>query len=350
MNGNLATRAVRGLWRPVAGVAALVLLVLYSAGVWTEKIAPGQEEPAGTVLPAGVEPLSVQLGTVIPRIELVGTVVSEENIRLCARIGGYVQRIDAEAGVPVRKGQELILLDDREVREQLAGAEAQLKQAQIEYARTKQLFAGKATSEQALVAAESAHRTAEAQVERVRVLLSYARIAAPIDGVVIDRRIEVGDLAAPGQVLLGVYDPCRMRLEVPVPDRLVEKLPVGQAVPVRLDRPARQFAGVVSHVVGEVDPTSRTQLVKIRLEGVCGEVLPGTFGRLSLEGEGRPGYLLPESALYRVGQCEYVQVVEGDRVLRRLVRTGLRQGERVEILAGVADGDRVLPRPLREGD
>jgi RND family efflux transporter MFP subunit len=349
MHTGWTVRLISVAWRPLLGLAGLVLLVLYATGAWREKTVPGVvAAPPGLPVPADAALVTVVSEAVAPRLELVGTAASEEAIHLSARISGYVQSVTVTAGSRVRKGQLLVTLDDREVREQLAEAEAQLKQAEIEYGRTRQLFDAKAATEQALVAAELLQSTARAQIERVRVLLSYARVTAPIDGIVTDRRIEVGDLASPGQLLLAVYDSCRMRLEVPVPDRLVDKLALEQTVEVRLERPARTFSGTVTEIVSEVDPASRTQTVKIRLESACGDILPGSFGRLLLEGEARPGILVPAGAVYRVGQCEYVQVAQGERALRRLVRTGPAHADRVEILAGVEPGDRLLLNPVRE--
>jgi len=188
----------------------------------------------------------------------------------------------------------MVTLDDREIAEQMAAAEAQLKQAETEYQRAKQLLENKATTDQAFIAAESAYNGAKAQMERVRVMMSYARITSPIDGIVIDRRIEVGDLANPGQVLLTVYDSEHMRLEAPVPVRLVDRLALNQAVEVKLDRPDKTFQGRVSQIVSEIDPMSRTQLVKIRLDGVTGDVSGGSS---SMTPRGKPFSFPPRRSI-----------------------------------------------------
>ena len=284
-----------------------------------------------------------------PRIQVVGTAASEERINLSARIPAAVKEVFVSAGTGVKKGQVLITLDDREIREQLSAAEAGFRQAQTEYERAKQLFENKATTDQALTAAESMFQSARAQVERVKVMLTYAQIVSPIDGIVADRRIEAGDLANPGQVLLSVYDPQRMRLEAPVPVRLIEKIALNQELEATLERPARTYKAVVTEIVGEVDPLSRTQTVKAHLVDAGGEVLPGTFGRLWVEDDAERSVRVPASAVYRVGQLEMVQVVAGDRALRRLVKAGSRVGDQVEVLSGLQAGDRVLVHPGQEG-
>jgi RND family efflux transporter MFP subunit len=290
------------VWKPIAGVLGLAMVILYSSGSCRAKVNPGKlDYETGIALPIGAETFTVKLEKRAPRIDVVGTVASEEQIHLSARISAYVKKVFVSAGSVVKKGETMVTLDDREIAEQLATVEAQLKQAETEYQRAKQLLENKATTAQAFIAAESAYNGAKAQMERARVMMSYARITSPIDGVVIDRRIEVGDLANPGQVLLTVYDSEHMRLEAPVPVRLVDQLALNQDVEVKLDRPDKTFKGRVSQIVSEIDPMSRTQLVKIRLEGVSGDVLPGTFGRLFVDDIARETFLVPTSAVYRSG-------------------------------------------------
>jgi membrane fusion protein, multidrug efflux system len=344
------TTMLNRFWKPIAGVLGLAMVILYSSGSCRGKVRPGTlAYEAGISLPAVAETFTAKLEKRAPRIDVIGTIGSEEQIHLSARIPAYVKEVFVSAGSAVKKGETMLTLDDREIAEQMAAAEAQFKQAETEYQRAKQLLESKATTDQAFIAAESSYNGAKAQMERVRVMMSYARITSPIDGIVIDRRIEVGDLANPGQVLLTVYDSGHMRLEAPVPVRLVDRLALNQDVEVKLDRPDKTFQGRVSQIVSEIDPMSRTQLVKIRLDGVTGDVLPGTFGRFFVDDTARETLLVPASAVYRSGQLEMIQVVEGDRVVRRLVKSGSVSGDKIEILSGLKDGEKVLVKPVTEG-
>lgn len=336
-------------WRPAAGVVGLAVVIVWSAGSCAEKVPPGiVEAPAGIAVPEGAATAEVKVEPLATRIYVVGTTASEEKINLSARLPAYVKAVFANAGEAVTNGQVLVTLDDREIREQLAAAEAQFKRAESEYERARGLFEKNATTQQALTAAESMFQSARAQVDQVKVMLTYAQIVAPIHGVVTDRRIEAGDLANPGMPLLAVYDPARMRLEAPVPVRLIDRLALGQEVDVTLERPARTVKGRVAEIVSEVDPSSRTQKVRVRLEGVAGEVLPGTFGRLWVEEEAREAIRIPKAAVYRSGQLEWVQVARDGRAIRRLVKTGPEYGEDVEILSGLKPGETVLAEPRRE--
>ena len=98
-----------------------------------------------------------------------------------------------------------------------------------------------------------------------------------------------------------------------------------------------------------MDAASRTQLVKVHLDGVEGDVLPGTFGRLWVAAEAREAFFVPASAVSQIGQLSFVQVVRDGRALRRLVKTGPARGDRVEILSGLRAGDMILATPVQEG-
>jgi RND family efflux transporter MFP subunit len=331
-----------------AGVGGLLVLILWSGGFYLHKLSPSEvQAQSGQPLPADSKTLIVASKMVSPRIDLVGTVASGEKIVLSSRISAYVKKVYVSAGDRVRQGQRLILLDNRELMQKLAAAEAGLAQAQTEYERAQKLIAAEATTDQALTAARSAFETASAQVQQIKVMLTFTEITSPIDGRITDRRIEAGDLAAPGQPLLGVFAPQNMRIEVPVPVRLVEKLQLGQTVDIELDRPNRPFTGRVIEVVGEIDPMSRTQRMKVHIEEAGMDVLPGTFGRVWIADDPRPALLIPASAVYRIGQLEMVQLVTDNRVIRRLVKTGPLFGDQIEILSGLSNGDTILAQPIK---
>lgn len=330
------------------GVGGLLALVLWSGGFLLHKLSPAEvNAETGIPLPADSVTMTVASKMVSPRIDLVGTVASGEKIVLSSRISAYVKKVYVSAGDRVRQGQRLILLDNRELKQKMAAAEAGLAQAQTEYERAQKLIAADATTDQALTAARSAFETASAQVRQIKVMLTFTEINSPIDGRITDRRIEAGDLAAPGQSLLGVFAPQNMRIEVPVPVRMVEKLQLGQKVDIELDRPDRPFTGRVIEVVGEVDPMSRTQRMKVHIEEAGTDVLPGTFGRVWIADDPRPAILVPTTAVYRIGQLEMVQVVAGNRVIRRLVKTGSLFGDQIEILSGLSTGDTILATPMK---
>ena len=325
------------------GIAGLLVIMIWVSGALRDRQAPGTlaTEP-GTPLPADAVRTTARRAAVPARTALAGTVQSERHINLSARLPAYVEAVHVDAGAVVQAGDLLVELDRRELREERAAAQAQLAQAETAFRRSERLLETNATTPQAHEAAEAAFRAAAANLERVNVMLSHTRITAPIDGIVADRFIEAGDLASPGQVLLSVYDPARLRLEVPVPARLVGYFPEGRTVSVELDQSPAPHAGTVTEVVSAFDPVTRTRGVKIRIEDAGADVLPGMYGQVTIETEPYDAVLLPAAAVRRVGQLERIALVRDGRVLTRLIRTGARHGDDVEILSGLAGGETVM--------
>jgi RND family efflux transporter MFP subunit len=342
------SRVMRFLKWPVS-IAGLVLMIAWTGGAFHVKTAAGKLEiEVGKPLPENAKTHTVAVVPVAPRIDVVGTVASEESVHLSARISAYVSSVFASASQSIKKGQVLIELDSREMREKLAAANINLKQSRTEYNRTLSLYKQKAATEQSLTAAESMYNAAQSQIAEIKVMLTYTQIKSPINGIVTDRKVEKGDLANPGQILLRVYDPLNMRMEVPVPVRLIEKLSLGQAVAISLDRPNRPFKGRVSEIVSAIDPLSRTQEVKVHINNKKGDILPGTFGRVWVYEDPHPAVLVPASAVVLSGQLEMVHLVQDNRVVRRMVKSGPSFGKKVEILSGLSQGDVILVSPLKE--
>jgi RND family efflux transporter MFP subunit len=342
------SRAIRFLKWPIA-IAGVALMIAWTGGVFHAKTAAEKlEVESGKPLPENAETYTVAVEPVALHIDVVGTVASEESVHLSARISAYVSSIFASAGQLVKKGQVLIDLDSREMQEKLAAANIQLKQSRTEYNRTLSLYKQKAATEQSLTAAESMYNAAQSQVAEISVMLTYTQIRSPIDGIVTDRQVEKGDLANPGQTLLKVYDPLNMRMEVPVPIRLIDKLSMGQSVDIRLDRPSRPFTGRVSEIVSAIDPLSRTQEIKVHIDNKKGDILPGTFGRIWVFEDPYPAVLVPASAIILSGQLEMVHLVQDNRVVRRMVKSGPSFGKMIEILSGLSQGDVILIFPLKE--
>jgi len=346
---NTRKRTTRWI-KPIIAFIGLIVMMVYAGGYPHDKVAPGTlDGAAGKPLASDTRLLKVGEIAHPLTVDLVGSVTSDRRIQISSRMSAYVEAVLASAGDRVTNGQLLVRLDERELREQLAAAEAQGNQALAEFRRTQQLFQRNAATEQALTAAEAAYQSARAQVDRIKATFSYARVRAPIDGVVTERNVEAGDLANPGQLLLTLFDPVNMRLEVPVPVRLIDRFAIGQSYTAVLDHPAVSLPAEVTEIVGEIDVQSRTRRVKLRLDQTGGEVLPGAFGRIRLTLDAPPALFIPQHAVIRIGQLDQVQLARDGRMVNRMVQLGRRVGEDVEVLAGLQPGDLiVMPEAGRE--
>lgn len=332
-------------WKPLVGVAGFAVMIVYAGGILHEKTPPDHLSiERGEPLPDQALIIDVKRQPYPSRISITGTTESDQRVQVSARIGTTVKETMVTAGDRVTRNQLLMVMDDRELQEQLTVAEAELQRAETEFNRITRLLEKDAATRQQLTGAESAFTATRAHVEKIRVMLTYTRVTSPIEGRVADRFVESGDFAGPGQPLLSIYNPAVIRLEAPVPVRLIEKFTPGAIMSIELEYPAGWYTGVVSEIVGEINPASRTQLVKLTMDAKSAQILPGTFGRIWVESDPIPGIRIPQSAIIRVGQLEMVQLVQDGRIIRRLVKTGSVIGDQVEILSGLSDGDRIAAR------
>jgi RND family efflux transporter MFP subunit len=335
------------------GLLALVLIVLYSAGVFTTgKIRP---QTPGSV------PANTQGEEAGPRAELVqmpefyeavGTVrpVSEATVE--AQVPGRVLKVQARAGQAVEKGQLLVQLEDQQfqarlaqARQGLAAAHANFDRASSEYERVKEFALAEAATPQNLeqakagfLGAEAGLRQAQQQVKETDAALGYTRLLAPESGQVVKRLAEPGDLALPGKPLLTVQTVGGHRLEALVREGLIAKIKAGAGVLVEIPSLGHRVVGKVEEVAPTADPQTRGFLVKVGLETTLG-LYAGMFGRLLVPLETRPAVLVPRQAVRRVGQLEMVRVKGPSGWESVYVTTGREVDGKVEILSGLKGGE-----------
>ncbi len=370
---------------PAGGACVLIVLVLWQMGVFhVGKVRPGRA--AGGAAAAEGTFVAVEEVDVAETYRTAGTVTSRTHVDVAARIVARIVEVAVRSGDRVTNGALLVRLDDADLRaavkqamERVNAAQAgvsaaaeRVSQAQAAYdlaaadvQRMRPLLASGAISQQALDTAESQFRQARAalaQAEQGRVaalaevqaaeqaqrqaeaVLSYGTIYSPSDAVVAERLADPGDLASPGKVLLRLFDPTRLMLEVPVREGLVQRLRVGDRVPFAVAALGRTFEGEIREIVPAVDPGSRTFMVKICI-GEAPGLVPGMFGMLELPLGTRRALVIPDAAVTRAGQLEYVQQKVGKGVRRTLVRTVPAGEGKREVISGLAPGVLVRVQP-----
>ncbi len=345
------------LIRGILPVALIVFMMAWLAGVFRSDRIEGREVP---VAPRKAEGVAAYTVTPVRRPliwQAAGTVQPDEKTAVSARILAAVLQIPVRAGQQVRKGDLLVRLDDRDLRSRLAQAKDALRRAQVtrdiarrDYERDKDLVEKKAIPPVEFDHTRLRLETAEADVARLEnavkeaeVMLSYAEIYSPYDGVVIDTLADVGDLAAPGRVLLTLYERGRLMFEAAIPEQYTRLVRLGKRFRVRIDSMDRSLTGVVKEYIPTADPASRTMLARVSLPDVPG-LYPGMFGRMDIETGVAEHLLIPETAVIQVGQITMVDVIEDGILRRRSVQLGRRAAGKVEVLSGLAPGERIALR------
>ncbi|MCX7945369.1 MAG: efflux RND transporter periplasmic adaptor subunit [Hydrogenophilus sp.] len=325
-----------------------LIALLAPASVWAE-------------IPTGL----VERLTVRERVTAEGVIEAVLEAKVAAEVPGRVVEVRVDAGERVRAGQVLFVLDDASIRQEVAAARARLAQAEAnltnaraEWERTKNLFAQKFISESrldsartALNAAEAERNAAAAQVARAEAGLAYTQVKAPFDAVVAERLANKGDMAQPGQPLAVLFQPGAMRAVAQVPEERVKRL--GQPLTATVEVPAvnRTWVATVVTVLPSVDPRTQTRSVRADLPADAGQVLvPGSFARVELSAAGGERLVVPQQAVIRRGELTAVYVATERGWRLRQVRLGETVAEnRVQVLAGLAEGDRVALDPVKAG-
>jgi len=370
-------------WLLFAAVAGILSL---SEGC-SEKIEPGRTAaPPGPAVKTAVA--VAQAGPWPLIYEAVGTVQAEIASTVAAKLMGTITSVRVREGDRVRKGDVLVTIDERQVGAQHRQAEAALAETrqaehaahaareaaaagaelaaatQLRYqtmlaresvsrqefdeidARRRQAQAALAQAEDLRKAAGQRVRQAEASLAAARVSAGDAMVTAAFDGVVTARMVDPGDLAAPGKPLLHLEKAGGHRVDIRVPEAYVRSVRTGQAVSAHVEGPTPfSMKGVVDVVAPAADPSSRSFLVKIRLPSDA-DVRSGMFVRVALAvGEDRLT-AIPASALIQEGQLTGLYLVTAEGIAHfRLVRTGRRLGDRVEVISGLAEGCRFVVNP-----
>jgi RND family efflux transporter MFP subunit len=358
-----------------ARVAAAVVLVLLALGgartvisrIQNSRVLEANAAEGGLLY---VRTVQVAPGSAAQTLALPGTLQGFVQAPVAARAGGYLRRWTKDIGSRVRRGELLAEIETPELDQQLSQAIAARQQtaasldlARSSMARWEALRKRDAVSQQELDERRSAFAqaranlaAADANVERLRQLESFKRVVAPFAGVITKRNVDIGDLidtTGKPLFLLSQTDP--LRVYVNVPQAYAQLVKPGQAATVtQTELHGRAFHGEVARTAASIDTATRTMQVEVSLRNQDAALLPGAFVQVELALPPSGTVTVPFNALLFRGEGVRVAAVDANgKVHIRPVQLGRNFGESVEILAGLAGGERLVVNPadsLAEGD
>jgi membrane fusion protein (multidrug efflux system) len=229
-------------------------------------------------------------------------------------------------------------------------AQATYIRAQGEYERAKQLFAEKIVPPQRRDAAEADFKVAEAAVRLAEKRLAIGqkrlrdtRIMSPVDGFVQQRFVNPGEYLAASSKMLEVVVVDPLKLRVPVPERYAPMAQIGLSMHIEVDAlPGESFSGTLTRIAAGVDHATRSLLVEAEIPNPEGKLRPGYFAHVTgVMGEEKVLFI-PRSGLYRFAGVERVFVAKDGVALSREVKSGMEDGEFVEIADGVSENEHVI--------
>jgi RND family efflux transporter MFP subunit len=305
-----------------------------------------------------------------------GYVVAQRKASIASKAMGRLVYLKVVEGDRVRKGEVIGRLEDTDILAQIAQAEANLKLAETDlreaennYKRIKQLFDKSVATEMEVDAAETRLKRvvagielARMQIKTLKVDLENTLIRAPFDGTVLTKNAEVGEVVSPlsggansRAAVVTIADMNSLQVEADVAEANIDKVQMNMECIIYLDAyPDNGYPGFVDKIVPTADRSKATVLVKIGFKGLDNKVLPEMRARVSFMAEevkvtNEKSFLaVPVTAIVTKGDKKYVLKVSDDKIVEVPVTLGKDYGITVEIKTGLAEGDKVVEKPGKE--
>jgi RND family efflux transporter MFP subunit len=362
---RVRTRAARLLWFLLIPAPLLIgaFFTVKAREVSSRQLASATQSLAEET----VNVLHATPGEPVSSVTLPGMTQAYSESPVYARVNGYVRTWYADIGAHVRKGDLLAEIDAPDVDQQLSQARAMLSQteanlqlAKITAARYQDLIQTKSVSQQEvdqnnqnLAAQQASEQAATASVGRLEQMQGFERVYAPFDGVITERKTDVGDLInagndGTGRELFRVSQISTIRVFVNVPEEYSEQIVDGAGTSMDLtELPGKQFSGRVTRTSNAIDPASKTLLVEVDVPNPSGQLLPGAYANIHFRvPRGVVPLVLPNSSILFQSAGPQVAIVDRrNRIVLRKVSLGRDFGDTVEILSGVTSKDTVVATP-----
>jgi HlyD family secretion protein len=327
----------------------------------------------GPRVPMTVELGKAKRGDVAAHLTVVGNLIGLQTVDVAPRTAGRLLSVSVQMGDAVRRGQVLAKVEDREIAEQVRQAEASLevskatirqreadlKVAEVNFERSKNLFGRQLLAKQSLDDAESRYLAAvaqldlakaqqsqnEARLQELRFNLQNTIVASPVDGFVGKRNVDPGAMVNTNTAIASVVEISRLKLVVNVVEKDLRMVTPGDVGTVEVDAyPGEKFSGRIARVAPVLDPSTRTATIEIEIPNPGYRLKPGMYARISLIVEERKNALVaPKSAVIDFENQRGVwEPTEDNRARFVPLTLGIEGTDTVEIVAGLKDGQRFV--------
>jgi RND family efflux transporter MFP subunit len=347
----------------IAGLVVLLLLAVGAGRTVLSRMANARALDASSIEQARqyVKTTRAKRNGAAQTLTLPGTLQGFVQSPIAARANGYLKRWSKDIGSKVAKGELLAEIETPEIDQQLSQATAAREQAasnlslakstaeRWEGLRKKDVVSQQDLDERRSAVAQSQANlaAAEANVQRLRQLEDFKRVAAPFAGVITRRNVDVGDLIDSSRLLFMLSQTNPLRVYVSVPQAYAQLVKAGQQVVVtQAELRGQRFPGQVARTAASIDAVTRTMQVEVALPNPDGRLLPGAYVQVALPLQASQSLLAPTNTLLFRASGTMVGVVDAQgRVTLRRVSIGRNYGADFELLDGINETDRLVLNP-----
>ncbi len=322
----------------------LTLLVLFAIAA-AYYLMQGEDDANRVEQSSSAVPVTVweiQPQTFQRRVNALGTLRAWESVTITSSVSEIVVKLHFEDGEFVEQGKLLVNLQQDEEHYSLAQQQDVLAEQQREVARLENLARSNQVAQTELDQRRTLVAIAHNRIAQEKARIEDRNITAPFAGVLGLRQISPGALVVPGQVITTLDDVSRMRLDFTVPARFLRFLEPGQTIEAKSVAYVESFTGVLAAVDSRVDPVNRSITARASFDNADGLLKPGLLMQVVVLGDKRQALLIPEESLVSRAANNFVWRIDGDQATRIAVELGDRRPGWVEVVAGLAAGDRIV--------
>jgi RND family efflux transporter MFP subunit len=293
-------------------------------------------------------------------LELQAEVKTKENIIVNAQLGGILEQLSVKEGQRVSKGQTLGRVDDGGLNQQLSQLEIQASLAKTTFERQKNLWDQKIGSEIQFLQAKSNYEAQNKAVQQLKKQIAKTMIQAPFSGVIDEIISEKGTVVSPGTPILRIINLGNMYLEADVPEKHLNAIKNGTEVIVNFPMLNETIKTNISLVNNNINPANRSFKVQVQIPNKSGLIKPNLSSKLNINDYSNKNVVtVPLSIISENAEGEqYLYIAEKSskdnktRAKKIIIKTGKSQGDNIEILEGINDGDLIIKegaRSVKEG-
>lgn len=291
-----------------------------------------------------VESMIVEPTRLEATVDAVGTVLAEASAALRAEVPGQIIERHFEEGQRVSRGDPLFSIEATVLEAEMNEAKANVEQSEAAYKRSQELIRNKLISGTDFDTARANYNVSVARLNSAQARLSKTVIRAPFDGFVGLRRINVGDYATIGQEIVDVVRLDPLRVEFSVPETMLARVAPGQRVQVSVGAfPGDVFPGEITAIDPQIEVAGHSLAIRARLPNPELKLRPGLFAQVSVTlAVKQDALMVPEEAIWPIGQDKTVYIIDNGVAKRRSVRLGERKPGLVEVLSGLSAGEEIV--------